>query len=81
MDENLNLDREYKKKIDKETYYCAHDENQDTSQKHFNDLGSGFFNMGGKLQNANPELRRDRDFLKGYQRAERLNKIKNGGSR
>ncbi len=39
--------------------------------------GTQFFNMGGKLENAAGNLKQDKDFLNGYNRAQRVNIIRN----
>ena len=42
--------------------------------------GSQFFNMGGRLENASTDLKRDKDFINGYNRAQRVNNIRNYNS-
>ena len=42
--------------------------------------GSQFFNMGGKLENASGDLKASKDFIDGYNRAQRVSNIRNGNS-
>ena len=39
--------------------------------------GTQYFNMGGKLENAANELKNNKDFINGYNRAQRVSIIRN----
>ncbi len=74
IDMRNNLERNDNKKI------VNNDNKFDEVQYDAFNNGTQFFNMGGKLENASTDLKQNKDFINGYNRAQRINNIRNNGN-
>ena len=69
MRNNLQKNNNFNNQTNTET-------NNDFNMDSFNN-GTQYYNMGGKLENVSQDLRRNKDFLNGYNRAARVSIIRN----
>ena len=78
---SMKKNMEIRNNLEKDKNYCNNDDgsNNNTSFEAFNN-GSQFFNMGDKLENASSDLKANKDFIDGYNRAQRVSNIRNGSS-